>query len=173
MVTTLHPNPADDVFFSEAEEDSLLQIAFPEINADKLIEEERFLSRIAYVCQRMKVPHLHVGQIDVLRNLERRKDVCLLARTGFGKSLVFQSLYWMLQAKLQQKARDQEIAAAHPKRKITIVFIPLSGIGEEQVETLKDLEEDPNAAFFFDNSKAESHHLDDIFSGKYRVIYFP
>ncbi|KAN0072178.1 hypothetical protein V8E54_009907 [Elaphomyces granulatus] len=57
----------------------------------------------------------------------------------------------MLQAKLQQKARDQERAAAHPKRKITFVFIPLSSIGEEQVETLKDLEDDPNAAFFFDN----------------------
>ena len=63
----------------------------------------------------------------------------------------------MLQAKLQQKARDQERVAAHPKRKITFV-IPLSGIGEEQVETLKDLEDDPNAAFFFDNSKAEPCH---------------
>jgi len=80
------------------------------------------------------------------------KDVCLIARTGFGKSLVFQSLYWMLQAKLQQKARDQERVAAHSKRKITFVFIPLSGIGEEQVETLKDLEDD------FDNSKAEPRH---------------
>jgi len=48
----------------------------------------------------------------------------------------------MLQAKLQQKARDQERVAAHSKRKITFVFIPLSGIGEEQVETLKDLEDD-------------------------------
>src|SRR5882762_1884210 len=81
------------------------------------------------------------------------KDVCLIARTGFGKSLVFQSLYWMLQAKLQQKARDQERVAAHSKRKITFVFIPLSGIGEEQVETLKDLEDD------FDNSKAEPRHI--------------
>ena len=68
-------------------------------------------------------------------------------------------IYWMLQAKLQQiKARDQGRAAAHPKRKITFVFIPLSSIGEEQVETLKDLEDDPNAAFFFDNSKAEPRH---------------
>ena len=36
---------------------------------------------------------------------------------------------------------------------------------------MKDLEDDPNAAFFFDNSKAEPRHLDDIFSGKYRIIY--
>ena len=27
--------------------------------------------------------------------------------------------------------------------------------------------------FFFDNSKAEPRHLDDIFSGKYRVVYMP
>jgi ATP-dependent DNA helicase RecQ len=119
----------------------------------------------------MKVPRLHAGQVDVLRNLECGKDVCLLARTGFGKSLVFQSLYWLLEAKLQQKARDQERAAGHPKRKITFVFIPLSGIGEEQVETLKDIEDNPNAAFFFDRSKAEPRHLDDIFSGRYRVVY--
>jgi len=46
--------------------------------------------------------------------MERRKHVCLLARTGFGKLL-----------------------------------------------------------FFFDNSKAEPRHLDDIFSGKYRVVYMP
>ncbi|KAN0083884.1 hypothetical protein V8E54_002972 [Elaphomyces granulatus] len=93
----------------------------------------------------MKVPHLHVGQ-------ERR----VLTRSHWLWEIV--GIYWMLQAKLQQKAHDQERAAAHPKRKITFVFIPLSGIGEEQVETLKDLEDDPNAAFFFDNSKAEPRH---------------
>jgi hypothetical protein len=47
MVTTLHPNPADDVFVSGVEEDSLLLSAFPGIDAEKLAEE-RFLDRIAF-----------------------------------------------------------------------------------------------------------------------------
>ena len=38
----------------------------------------------------LRVPRLHVDQVDVLRNLERGKDVCLLAR----ESLVLQPLYW-------------------------------------------------------------------------------
>ncbi|KAN0087054.1 hypothetical protein V8E54_000742 [Elaphomyces granulatus] len=104
------------------------------------------------------LPFLELMRRSLLKNVSLiellMKNVCLIARIGFGKSLVFQSLYWMLQAKLQQKARDQ----AHPKLKITFVFIPLSGIGEEQVETLKDLEDDPNAAFFLDNGKAEPRH---------------
>ena len=108
------------------------------------------------------LPFLELMRRSLLRNVSLiellMKDVCLIARIGFGKLLVFQSLYWMLQAKLQQKARDQERVAAHPKRKITFVFIPLSGIGEEQVETLKDLEDGPNVAFFLDNSKTEPRH---------------
>jgi len=63
MVTTLHPNPADDVFVSEVEEDSLLESAFPGIDTENLAEEERFLDIIAYVCQKMKVPHFYVGQV--------------------------------------------------------------------------------------------------------------
>lgn len=39
----------------------------------------------------MKVPSLYPEQVQVLRALEEGKDVCLLARTGFGKSLVFQA----------------------------------------------------------------------------------
>ena len=118
MATTSCSSP---ILASDIEQDSPLQSAFSGIDVEKLAQDDRFLDRIAYVCQKMKVPHLHVSQVDVLRNLEYGKDVCLLARTGFGKSLVFQSLYWMLQAKLQQKARDQKRlgAAAHPKRKIT------------------------------------------------------
>ncbi|KAN0071654.1 hypothetical protein V8E54_010250 [Elaphomyces granulatus] len=98
--------------------------AFPGIDAEKLAEEERFLDRIRRVLTRS---HWQ----------------------SFGKSLVFQSLYWMLVTSKApaKKARDQERAAAHPKRKITFVFIPLSVC------------------------KAEPRHLDDIFSGKYRVVY--
>jgi hypothetical protein len=62
-----------------------------------------------------------------------------------------------LDATSKAPAKSQR-AAAHPKRKIAFVFIPLSGISEGQVETLKDREDDPNAAFFFDNSKAEPCH---------------
>jgi len=110
---------------------SCAQSAFPGVDAEKLAEEERFLDRIAYVCQKMKVPH--------------SLTLALGNRRYFSPYI---GCY----------KRDQERAAAHPKRKITFVFIPLSGIGEEQVETLKDLEDDPNAAFFFGNSKGEPRH---------------
>jgi ATP-dependent DNA helicase RecQ len=156
---------------TEARQDRLLEAAFPEPDDSRLLQDERFQERIAYVCKKMKVPSLRAEQVTVLRSLERRKDVCLLARTGFGKSLVFQSLYWMYEAKLQQKARDQQTVPGKPKRKITFVFVPLSGLGEEQVEALKVLENDPDAAFFYDKSKVDPHHLEDIFSGKYRMVY--
>jgi hypothetical protein len=56
-------------------------------------EEHRFEERIGFVCTMMKVPSLHLERVQVLRALEKGKDVCLLARTGFEKSLVFQALH--------------------------------------------------------------------------------
>ena len=89
-MATLIPNPADDIFGDdELDEASETQ---PRSQAD---EERRFQERIAFVCTMMKVPNLYPEQVQVLRALEKGKDVCLLARTGFGKSLVFQALYWM------------------------------------------------------------------------------
>jgi len=62
-MATLCPSP---VFVSDIEQESLLQSAFPGIEVEKLAQEDRFLDRIAYVCQKMKVPRLHAGQVDVL-----------------------------------------------------------------------------------------------------------
>src|SRR5467141_3998346 len=51
-MATLCPSP---VFVSDIEQESLLQSAFPGIEVEKLAQEDRFLDRIAYVCQKMKV----------------------------------------------------------------------------------------------------------------------
>jgi hypothetical protein len=67
MATTSCSSP---ILASDIEQDSPLQSAFSGIDVEKLAQDDRFLDRIAYVCQKMKVPHLHVGQVDVLRNLD-------------------------------------------------------------------------------------------------------
>jgi superfamily II DNA helicase RecQ len=96
--------------------------------------------------------------------------VCLPACTGFGKSLVFQALYWMHVKTLMQKPNCNRTGLARPKKGVTIVFVPLSGLGEEQVEKL-NRDEGKEVAFFYDGSKTEPHHLHDIVAGKYRVVY--
>ena len=135
--------------------------------ADK---ERRFEERIAFVCTMMKVPSLYPEQVQVLRALEEGKDVCLMARTGFGKSLVFQALYWMHVKTLMQNPNRKRTGIARPKKSITIVFVPLSGLGEEQVEKL-NRDEGKEVAFFYDRSKMELHHVHDIATGKYRIVY--
>lgn len=159
MEPSLQPDPADDVFDGRDDQTSLSP------------REHAFQERVAHVCQKMKISSLHESQIQVFKALERGQNICYFAATGSGKSLPFQSFYWMLEAKLQQKASFEQRPTSLPKRKITFVFIPLSAIAEEQVDNLRILHNDPNAAFFFDQSKSEAHHLDNIFNGKYKVVY--
>jgi len=176
------PNPDDDVFGGVDEETMChgqLELETDQyettIVAQRTERERLFDERVSYVCDRMKVQTLHQGQIDVLRLLEKKKDVCLLARTGFGKSLVFQSLYWMDTARLRQEARHRVDengiqTQPQPRRRVTIVFIPLSGLGEEQVVKL-NTDEGGEVAFFYDQRRSEPHHLNDIAKGKYRMVY--
>lgn len=46
-MATLCPSP---VFVSDIEQESLLQSAFLGIEVEKLVQEDRFLDRIVYVC---------------------------------------------------------------------------------------------------------------------------
>jgi superfamily II DNA helicase RecQ len=92
---TFTPNPADDVFGDDEFDELEASQVELEDESRRVDEERRFEERIAFVCTMMKVSSLYPEQVQVLRALEEGKDVCLLARTGFGKSLVFQALYWM------------------------------------------------------------------------------
>jgi superfamily II DNA helicase RecQ len=171
-MATLTPNPADDIFGDDELDEASHEVELEDETQprSRVDEERRFEERIAFVCTMMKVPNLYPEQVQVLRALEKGKDVCLLARTGFGKSLVFQALYWMHVKTLMQKPGRERTGIARPKKGITIVFVPLSGLGEEQVEKL-NRDEGKEVAFFFDRSKMEPHHVRDIAAGKYRIVY--
>ena len=176
MATTPSPNPDDDVFGDDEESDgALLQLETIwqelEDQAQRHTDKERrFEERIAFVCTAMKVPSLYPEQVQALRALEKGKDVYLLAHTGFGKSLVFQALYWMHVKTLMQKPDRKQTGLARPKKGITIVFVPLPGLGEEQVEKL-NRDEGKEVAFFYDQSKVDPCHVHDIATGKYRIVY--
>jgi hypothetical protein len=59
MASTFQPNLVDDVFSTtEAQQDRLLEAAFPELDDTRLLPDDRFQERIAYVCQKMQVPSL-------------------------------------------------------------------------------------------------------------------
>lgn len=173
MATILTQDIVDDVFGDGELDEALLQAVWQELEGEarrSTDQEVLFEERIAFVCTMMKVPSLYPEQVQVLRALEEGRDVCLLARTGFGKSLVFQALYWMHVKTLMQKPDRTRTGIARPKKSITIVFVPLSGLGEEQVEKL-NRDEGKEVAFFYDRSKIEPQHVHDIAAGKYRIIY--
>jgi superfamily II DNA/RNA helicase len=67
----------------------------------------------------MQISEIRESQAKVLSLLYKEKSVLLLARTGWGKSLIFQGLFHM-QLKIEKTARF-----------ITIIFVPLSGLGQE------------------------------------------
>ena len=64
---------------------------------------------------------------------------------------------------------------ADSKRHITIVFIPLSGLGQEQVAELNErgrkLGATTDQAIFYDKTKLADCHLDDIKQGRYRWVF--
>ena len=57
-------------------------------------------------------------------------------------------------------------------RFITIIFVPLSGLGQEQVTEInkrsRELGATEDTAIFYDKTKVGDHHLEDILKGKYK-----
>jgi superfamily II DNA helicase RecQ len=111
----------------------------------------------------MQISELRKSQAQVLSLLYKEKSVLLLARTGWGKSLIFQGLFHM-QLEIGKSARF-----------ITIIFVPLSGLGQEQVAEInkrsRELGATEDTAFFYDQTKVGDHHLEDIQRGKYKWVY--
>lgn len=62
------------------------------------------------------IDSIREAQAHVLELLSSGKDVLLLARTGWGKSLIFQGMRHVIDP------------TKNAKRDITIVFVPLSGL---------------------------------------------
>ena len=111
----------------------------------------------------MGVPKIRELQAKVLSLLKKKHCVLLLARTGWGKSLIFQGLYYM------------DLDPKNSTQYITVVFVPLTGLGQEQVGEInrrgRAHGEKDDVAIFYDKTKVADHHLEDIRKGKYRWIY--
>jgi ATP-dependent DNA helicase RecQ len=118
-------------------------------------------SRYIQVQERMGIPQIRETQARVLSLLCAGKSVLLLARTGWGKSLIFQGLLHMM--------------PVDSRRYITVVFVPLSGLGQEQVAELNErgrkLGATTDEAIFYDKTKLAAHHLDDIEEGRYKWVF--
>lgn len=111
----------------------------------------------------MKIPQIRETQARVLKLLHKQKSVLLLARTGWGKSLIFQGLFHM------------NLETNKPCRFITIVFVPLSGLAQDQVVEINQRAKDQGAvkdvAIYYDRTKIGIHYLHDIRDGEYQWVY--
>src|SRR5712664_3681325 len=107
--------------------------------------------RFCHVQSCLKIEKIRKVQAFVLLLLLEGSSVLLLARTGWGKSLIFQGLRY---AALKESDRPRS-------RHITVVFVPLSGLGQEQVDEINE-KAGSNVAIFYDKTKVHDRHLLDI-----------
>lgn len=129
-------------------------LAFP-ITEDLPIEERDIFAGFNRIIAAAKIQTIKPGQQSVFRALRARKDVLLIAPTGWGKSLLFNFFRLML---------------PEASRCITLIFVPLEGLGNEQVSRLNK-SEGPTTAILFDGSKVERFWLDRIKAGQYKVVF--
>ena len=109
----------------------------------------------------VKIEKIRKVQAFVLLLLLKRTSVLLLARTGWGKSLIFQGLRY---AVLKDSDRPQK------SRHITIIFVPLSGLGQEQTDKINE-KAGSTVAIFYDKTKVDDRHLLDIRNGCYHWVF--
>jgi hypothetical protein len=91
-------------------------------------------------------------QVDALHSMVfEKKDLLLVARTGFGKSIIFQAFSILARA-------------------ITLQIIPLSKLGEQQVEDIRRLEGTRPCLLSYESKRAEKKLLDQIEEGQYTHV---
>lgn len=117
--------------------------------------------RFCHVQSQLKIEKIRKVQAFVLLLLLRGLSVLLLARTGWGKSLIFQGLRY---AALKDLDRPQK------SRYITVIFVPLSGLGQEQADEINE-KAGSNIAIFYDKTKVDNRHLLDIRNGLYHWVF--
>ena len=101
-------------------------------------------------------------QISEIRDCQAKVlSVLLLAGGSHSSSRVY---LFHMQLEIEKTARF-----------ITIIFVPLSGLGQEQVTEInkrsRELGATEDTAIFYDKTKVGDHHLEDILKGKYKWVY--
>ena len=87
-----------------------------------------FDSSLDFAMNSLNLPFkLKAKQVDTLRALYSGQDVIAVLPTGYGKSIIFQLLPWLMQAK-----------HGRPRPMIVLVICPLSSIMQDQVESLRE-----------------------------------
>ena len=122
-----------------------------------LLEGDGFEYALGFLCSIFKIEKLHKEQLNCMKAFFRGKDVYLSARTGYGKSLVYQSL-----PILYDFLKDQVFGTS-----IAIVVCPLISLMLDQVAYLKSLGISATAIYSDQDSKV----LDDIEEGIYSHVY--
>ena len=148
----------------EAEESAQLADVYREWELDS--NDPRFVC----IQKQLHVDQIRRIQAFVLILLSKGLSVLLLARTGWGKSLIFQGFRF---AVMKDPDRSQ------PSRKITIVFVPLSALGQDQASEINEearaFETNDKArhdvAIFYDKTKVADKHLLEICNGTYDWVF--
>ena len=115
---------------------------------NSLLEGEHFEDGLRILCRLFNVENLHREQLECVKAFFQGKDVYLSARTGYGKSLVYQSL-----PLLHDLLIDQVFGTS-----IEIVICLLVSLMLDQVAYLRSL--GINAAAIYSGQDPEI--LDDI-----------
>ena len=109
------------------------------------------------VCHFFDVQHLHDDQKKALRGFFSGKDLYFSVPTGFGKSLIFQSIPLVI-----DHLKDQAIGTT-----MAIVVSPLKSLMQDQVEQLKRT--GVSAAAVFDGQSEDI--LKGIENSDYSLVY--
>ena len=126
--------------------------------------------RFVYVQKKLRVERIRRIQAFVLVLLSKGLSVLLLARTGWGKSLIFQGFRYAVM-------KDPEWS--QPSRNITVIFVPLSGLGQDQASEINEKAiafganeaARRDVAIFFDKTKVADKYLLEICNGMYDWVF--
>lgn len=124
---------------------------------DSKLNGECFQEALRLVCQYFQIDSLFDDQVKDIKALFQGKNVFFCASTGYGKSIVFQSIPLLADILL-----DQVIGTS-----TTIVICPLVSLMLDQVSRLEEL--GISAAAVFENQ--DESVLADVENGVYSLVF--
>lgn len=121
------------------------------------LQGECFQEAVRLVCNFFRVENLFEEQVEAIKAFFRGNDVFFCASTGYGKSIVFQSIPLFADILLDQVVGTSTV----------VVICPLTALMLEQVTKMNELA--INAAAVFQGQ--DEAVLDDIENGIYSLVY--
>ena len=135
--------------------------------ADRLIleraipyDEERFSDAVKFVCHLHGIEKIYDDQLSVIKAFINGFDVYMSANTGYGKSLCFQALPYVVDS-----LKDRYYGVS-----TLIVVSPLKALMDDQVRKMSDGVGIPAVALH-DQAINLAEKLEDVREGHYCLVY--